>query len=339
MFRTRFRQAQDRRTWLTATTLRLFAFLALSLLNPTIGRGQQVWFSMRGMAQDWKGVHGFADWEKLFLNSDAQWPATLAGVAVLQVTTQTLERIPENDLIKVVNRLHALKVPMGVEMLAQNYEGNCGKNVEGFTSPQQTSAVAARLKRAGGELEYAAMDGPLWSGHYRRGEGSCLSPPSDVAQRVAANVREYVRLFPQLIVGDIEPIPDLTAQPDWVEVYRLWMTAFQAHNGRPLAFLRLDIDWDRNGWQEGIRAAAQFSRKANLPLGIIYNASPHAVDDSEWLARASHHMAEVEGKLGIIPQQAVFESWVRFPTRGIGDAAVPGYDSLVSTYVEQHRSR
>ena len=324
MSRSRFRLDQVPRTWLPGATLSLFALLALSLLNPAIGHAQQVWFSMRGMAQDWKGVHGFADWQKLFLDSDARWPATLAGAAVLQVTTQTLQRISESDLKKVVNRLSSLKIPLAVEMLAQTYEGSCGKNAEGFANPEETSAVAAKLKRAGGELEYAAMDGPLWSGHYSRGEGSCLSLPSDVARRVAANVREYVRLFPRLKVGDIEPIPDLTAQPDWADIYRLWMTAFQAENGRPLAFLRLDIDWDRSGWQGGVRAAAQFSRKMNLPIGIIYNASPRAAGDGEWLNSASQHIREVEGRLAIIPQQAVFQSWVRFPTRGIGDAAVPG---------------
>jgi hypothetical protein len=46
---------------------------------------------------------------------------------------------------------------------------NFGANVEGYDSPEETARIAAKIKRAGINLRYIAMDEPLWFGHYYNG--------------------------------------------------------------------------------------------------------------------------------------------------------------------------
>jgi hypothetical protein len=67
-------------------------------------------------------------------------------------------------------------------MLAQAYTlpgidapVDCGGGVEGYFAPDQTAALAAKLKRAGGTLQYIAMDEPLWFGHYYNEKNACHS--------------------------------------------------------------------------------------------------------------------------------------------------------------------
>jgi hypothetical protein len=95
--------------------------------------------------------------------------------------------------------------------------------VEGYFAPGQMAALAAKLKRAGGTLEYIAMDEPLWFGHYYNEKNACHSSIDNVVARVAANWREYQKVFPNVIIGDIEPFPSITAQPSWQSDYRTWM--------------------------------------------------------------------------------------------------------------------
>ncbi len=329
----RLNAAHDRHCpfWRTGIWYFLLA-ISIGSLAPATSAAQQVWLGMRGLAENWKGVHGHEDWERLFLGPNPTWPASLSRVGVLQIGTQIFERISDSDLRKTVARLHELNIALAVEMLAQSYEGSCGRGVEGYANPSETAAVAVKIKQAGGELQYAAMDAPLWFGHYYRGKSACLSSIPDVVKRVAANIAEYRKAYPRISVGDVEPIPSLTSQPRWQIAYQSWMASYSSTTGQPLAFLHFDIDWGNPGWQAGLKAAVQFARLAHLPFGVIYNASPGAKSDADWLNQASRHMSEVEKTLGIIPNHAIFQSWIRFPTHAISDAAGPGMDYLLEQY-------
>lgn len=299
---------------------------------------QQVWFAMRGMEYEWNGVRGHEDWDRLFLGPNPQWPRSLDHISVVLVTPQTLSRISVSDLRHVVARLRERGVSLAAGMLAQAHHEQCGETVEGYAEPGETAAIAAKIKEAGGELRFAAMDEPLWFGHYYRGKGACRLSVADVAHGVASNVSVYLKAFPNIVIGDIEPLPTLTSQEGWQADYREWMEEFRASTGTPLAFLQLDIDWDwpRRKWQLGLYAAVRLLHRVNLPLGIIYNARPDAKNDIDWLAQAARHIGEIEGSIGIVPDQAIFGSWARFPTHGISDLSGPGQDYLLERYYQRH---
>jgi hypothetical protein len=79
---------------------------------------------------------------------------------------------------------------------------HCGEGVEGYYAPFATAALAAKLKRAGGELQYIAMDEPLFFGHYYNEKNACRSSIRNVVDRVAANLREYQKIFPDAVLHD-----------------------------------------------------------------------------------------------------------------------------------------
>jgi hypothetical protein len=68
---------------------------------------------------------------------------------------------------------------------------NCGANVEGYDSPEETARIAAKIKRAGINLRYIAMDEPLWFGHYYNGGNS--GQPKPVGQGINPGIFQTAR--------------------------------------------------------------------------------------------------------------------------------------------------
>jgi hypothetical protein len=85
------------------------------------------------------------------------------------------------------------------------------------------------------------MDEPLFYGRYHDGHDACHSSIENVAERAAAIIREYQNAVPNVVIGDGEPFPAITDQPDWQAEYKAWMKAFSAATGQNIAFLQVDI--------------------------------------------------------------------------------------------------
>jgi hypothetical protein len=301
----------------------------------------EIWFNMGAISTP----EGHHSWELLYYQPDAPWPAFMDHVKVVGMITQALVRIPDADLAKVAARLKEKHVALGVEMLAQAYTvpgvvspPGCGGGVEGYFPPEQTAELAAKLKRAGADLQYIAMDEPLWFGHYYSGKNACRSSIEDVARRVAANVREYQKVFPHVIVGEMEPFPSITDQPHWQDDYRAWQHAFHVETGQPLAYTFVDINWGIQRWPASLEAFQSFSHTFGTSFGIIYNAAPPRSTDTnqQWLDAAQRNFAHIERTLGVVPNWAMFTSWDKFPGHAITDSSGPGEDYLVKEYLQLH---
>jgi len=182
------------------------------------------------------------------------------------------------------------------------------------------------------------MDEPMWWGRYYDGRDACHSSVDNVAERAAAIMHEYQAAFPDVAIGDIEPVPALTWKPNWRAEYAAFLDAFQAKTGKRIAFLQVDINWRQPNWQASLRDVVSFAQERHLPVGIIYNANmtPQVTSDQAWLASARQNVAQIETGMGIVPDQAVFHSWDKFPQRSITDAAGPGEDVLVKVYLQRH---
>ena len=212
---------------------------------------------------------------------------------------------------------------------------HCGAGVEGYDSPEETGRIAAKLKEAGINLKYIDMDEPLWFGHYYNEKNACRSTIEDVAERVAANLAAYHKLWPDVVIGDIEPVPSLTVQPNWQKDYQQWLQAFQAHAGRPLAFMVLDIDWYNGRWEQNVQSMTNYLRDQHVKFAMIYNSgvTPTTTND-QYLDAAHQHFVHIERDLHIVPDIALFASWVRFPLRAISSPTERGQDFLVNEYVK-----
>jgi hypothetical protein len=150
-------------------------------------------------------------------------------------------------------------------------------------------------------------------------------------------VREYKKLYPDVGIGEGIPIPAFTDQPDWQADLRHWLQAFKAATGQPLAFIQLDIDWNRNNWEHGVKAMS-FLRSMNIPFGIIYNAPPAgatAMTNEQWLESAKRNFVHIESEMGVMPDQVIFASWVKYPPRSVSDQSGLGEDYLVKQYLQR----
>jgi hypothetical protein len=182
------------------------------------------------------------------------------------------------------------------------------------------------------------MDEPLWFGHYYNEKNACHSSIEEVAERVAANLQEYMKVFPDVIISDSEPFPSITDQPGWQNDYKEWLQAFHAKVGKPLSFSAVDINWGHTNWPQSLRAFTLFAHDVHVSVGIIYNAAPpnQTMTNEEWLDNAQRNYAYIENTLGITPDWAVFSSWVKFPGRILSVNRALGEDYLIEQYLKLH---
>ncbi|MBV8701060.1 hypothetical protein [Bradyrhizobium sp.] len=294
----------------------------------------KIWFSMGAISSP----AGHESWDTLFYKPDAPWPEFMNHVQVVGILTQALLKIPDTELAKVAARLKEKHIALGVEMLAQADDGppGCGGGVEGYFPTYMVAALAAKLKRTGAEIGYIAMDEPLWFGHYYDGKNACHSSIDNVADRVAKNLHEYLKVFPNASIGDGEPFPSITDQPTWKDDYRHWMEAFHAKVGKELAFTNVDINWGVKNWPASLQAVARFAQEVKIPLGVIYNAGPPpaSMSNQAWLDEAVRNFTYIENTLRIVPNWVVFTSWEKYPGHALTDENGPGEDYVVKKYLQ-----
>ena len=304
----------------------------------------QIWLSLGGQGKPIPSQ----SWNILFYQPDAPWPEFMNHVTTVGILTQVLEQISDANLAKVVARLKEKHVAIGIEMLAQAYTlpgvdapAHCGEGVEGYYAPFATAALAAKLKRAGAAPQFVFMDEPLWFGHYYSEKNACHSSIENVAERVAANLLEYLKLFPNVIIGDGEPLPAITDQPGWQNDYENWLKDFRVRVGKPLAYTLIDINWGHANWPRSLQAFTTFARDVHMPIGIIYNAAPpnQYMTNEEWLNNARSNSIYIEKTLGIAPDWAIFASWVKFPGRILSVGGGLGEDYLVEQYLRLHERK
>nr|WP_291692149.1 hypothetical protein [Bradyrhizobium sp.] len=212
----------------------------LALLSPIAGgpaMAQQIWFNMTNYNMP-GGVDGPQGWRKLFDDPNAPWPDFMNHVQV--VAAAGIMQVPDDVLAKMFVKLKQKHISFAMESLAQSWvhEPECGHGVESYYDPPGARKVAEKIKAAGGQIDIVAMDEPLYYGRYYSGRDACHSSIENVAERAAAILREYQKVFPNVVIGDIEPFPAITSQSNWQNEYSVWMQAFSAASGQKLAFLQ-----------------------------------------------------------------------------------------------------
>jgi hypothetical protein len=106
-----------------------------------------IWFGMGALTSP----AGHHSWELLYYQPKPAWPDALTKVTVIGVLTQALVKIPDPELTQFSARLKEKNIGLGVEMLAQAYTPpGCGGGVEGYFPPDQTAALAAKVRHANG---------------------------------------------------------------------------------------------------------------------------------------------------------------------------------------------
>ncbi|MFO0996676.1 MAG: hypothetical protein U1F33_08315 [Alphaproteobacteria bacterium] len=270
-----------------------------------------------------------SDYMGLF-ESDAPWSKAAGRVNVFKVSTQFLERMPDETLSRTFAELKRRNIALAVEGVMLTRVGTCGVGVEGHGTATMMESVAERVRRLGGELRYVAMDEPLWFGHRYAGPNACKFSVEAVARDVAGKVAAIRKIFPQVQVGDIEPVASPEV-PDWVDQVMDWTKAYEAAAGEPLAFFEADMQW-RAPWSKDLRQLAARLRAAGIKFGVIYNGNPNEQSDEAWATHAEEHFVAVEDHLGIRPEQAILQTWMARPVRMLPETQPGTMTHLVNRY-------
>ena len=193
--------------------------------------------------------------------------------------------------------------------------------------------MARRIQRLGGDLAYVAMDEPLYWGHAFTGARSCQFSMEETAREVAAGVAQIRAVFPQVQIGDTEPIG--SGVPGWAQEIGQWMQAYRAATGTPLAFMHADIQW-RENWQAVLPQVKRVVHAQGVPFGVIMDGNGDS--DEEWTDTALQRYRMLQSNPATDPDQIVVQSWEEHPSQMMPETR-PGTSSNLALTILQSEQR
>jgi hypothetical protein len=276
--------------------------LAVQAATPLIWFGPEPPLPL-GSAQPYMGSIDYL----ALLSSSAKWEEASAVVHALKINTAWIEKVASEDQLRnVFANLARAKIKVALEMDGLRKTEKCGK--EGF-SARDPMNILKKLKAAGGTVDYIVLNEPFAWGSKHLGEGSCRWAPERVAQELKSFITSARSLFPNVKVGDVEPLwQDL----DSSELIR-WVDLFAEVTGTGLAFFHLDVDYKIPDWAGKGRQVEEAMRGRGIPFGIQYFGNRSDTSDAQWLDSAARRVFTYETSKGGRPDHALIQSWHRHP--------------------------
>jgi hypothetical protein len=321
-------------------------FICLHLSRSALS--QEIWFAPPAAPVDTR-LHRAIDLMALF-SPDAPWQQAASHVKVFMLYGSYLSRAPQDEVDRIVGDLNRRRIPIALAVGVMNVgpratDPPCGGLglVEGYGTPKLARAQSEKIKKAGGAIRFIAMDEPLWFGHYFKGrpggQPGCHSSIGQILELIREPLAVYAEEFPNVVVGDTEPT-DIAEQDHWKEDLGAWASGFRTQTGRPLAFVHLDIPFNRPG-EEGF--AVDFYRQVEklkqqglvTAIGVIYDGTPTDSSDEQWIRDAKEHIHLIEDKHGLHPDQALIQSWQAYPQHVLPEASAGSLTGLINYYAER----
>jgi hypothetical protein len=257
------------------------------------------------------------DYLDLF-RADAPWPTVAAHLTEVVLSKRFVMQAPAEMLAAVVGDLARRHIGVAMQVRALVPGPACGANVTGYGPRDDARQQAERIRRAGGTLDAAVLEGPMWFGHFFAGSAdhpACQMPVADVAAQALAKVAQLRAVFPAVRIGAAEPVGAAADVHD-LDAGLVELNAnLTLKTGHRLAFLQAEVDWQRPGWQEALRTTEAFVRTQGVRFGVVYNGGFGDPPDAAWSAATRRHYTEVEQSLGLAPDIADFASATPRPAR------------------------
>ena len=280
-----------------------------------------------------------SDYLDLF-KPDAPWERSAGRLTVFGTTGALLNRESDETLQTVFADLKRRHIALAIEggMLTgvgPSGQFECGRGVEGFAAAGTTRRLAQRIKRNGGELAYIAMDEPLWYGHHVTSANACQWSPEYLARQIAGELKGVREIFPNVKVGDVEPIAAPPPQPaDWTDQVIAWSWTWRQVTGEPFAFVRADVVWT-GPWRQALPALKRKLHAEHLTYSLIYGGGGQgrAETDQVWTEEAAQRFHAVEADPQMAPDQAVMQTWVRWPSHMLPETEAGTLTNLLLQYL------
>jgi hypothetical protein len=304
----------------------LFFFPGLMIAETTI------WFCPQDpVNRPSMGYGGSPQYTQLF-SPGAAWGDSLKRVSVFKIYPQWINQGSDEDLRNMFSYLRGHGIALALEYGPLSRSQDCASGITGEGSGgQELGRVAQKIRKEGGDLKYLAMDEPLFFTGLAP-EGRCSWPVEKVASDAANNINAMKAVFPNMQVGDTEPLgSDKMPVGQQIARYRAGIEAFQRTLGAPLAFFQLDLLWHAKDLAPGLKEAKAMLESERVPLGVIYDGSSKSNSDDEWLRLTEQHIQLVESTIGP-PALAIFQSWHRYPQRLLPDTDPDSFTYLIREY-------
>jgi hypothetical protein len=271
---------------------------------------------------------GSVDFMDLF-GENASWPRAAGHVRVFQLSGEwAAHQASDDELRRLVADLRRRGMAVAFEAAPLVPSGRCGgPGVEGFGGPAEGLRVARRLAVAGATedvVRFVSLDGPYAFGHASR---AACRRPARIVREVAAYVKAVRRVFSDLEIGDVEPLP---ADMDPNELKR-WITTYARVTGSELSFFHLDVDSSRPGWAEAAMELEGFCRARGIPFGIVYAGQGDTGD--AWSASAEDLFVTYEARTGARPDEVVFQSRRSVPDHVLPESRSGTFTHLIDRYL------
>jgi hypothetical protein len=276
---------------------------------------------------------------------NAPWQQAASHVQAFEISGDMAFAGADSDLAQIINglRLRHVDLVVGIGPLSgfRNGAKVCGVRVEGYSSPGGTLAEAQHIKRLGGDVQYFAMDEPLYYGHIWSGPSACHSSVGDIAKEIADKFRQVRTVFPQAQFGEVEPMP-VPGVPvaTWLADLEGLFDGFQASTGQKIAFFRIDVVWSAP-WQPWIPPLAQLLRRKGIPLQVIYDSNgPDAnASDARAVAGTIAIFKKYESDGRSAPDVAAIQWWTKHPSHALPETDPTSGTYLIDQYVKWRQSR
>jgi uncharacterized protein (TIGR03437 family) len=278
---------------------------------------------------------GSVDYLDLFAPG-AAWSTASSRIQVFKMYTQMLSptfpgSFSDATLQQIFSYLNSHNIALGVEFPPLTPTAACGMGVEGFAG-ELALPVALRIQQLGGTLQYVAFDEPFFHGSaLYTGPNACQWTTQQIAANALQSVVQIRTVFPDVIVGDIEPV---TAGSNWLSEYTAGMDDWRAVSGAPFAFFHFDVNWG-DDWKPGVENMRQALQQRGIPFGMIYNGWTTDLSNAQWMADAENHYAEWEAQGGAIPSHVIFQSWYPYPDHVLPETDPTALTYLIDSYFRQ----
>ena len=317
--------------WISRCILSIALLMAMGPLSARIAFAEVIWFSPWSKATDFMAL----------FSPNAPWKRAASAVSGFEIGDPLAFQGRAADLAQIFSSLRdrGMDLVVGTLALSGRGPGRCGYGVEGYAAPGRAYALARRIQALGGAPRYFVMDEPLYYGHAfdrERAKAGCHFSIADVAKNVAKNIAGLRTVFPNVRVGDVEPLMAFS-EATWLTDLENWLDAFQSETGDALAFFRLDLAWD-SPWQQRISALTQLLQRKGVPLQVIYNGSGKARTDEAWIAEAVTNFEHYEADGGSSPDVSVFQFWTPYPSRTLPESDPRAATWLINQYIDWRHS-
>lgn len=308
---------------------KLLFCLGMIVMSATFSRAQSaapsnIWLSgVDPVVQARKQTQTPADYMDLF-RPDAPWTRAASALTAFKIGTQFGLYSTDVQLQSLIDDLKRRHIRLAVELGVLTAHDRCGRGVEGYASPNAAENLANRIKKFGGQIDFVAMDEPVWFGHLSTGlvknpdAVTCQDSVPYLIDQIAPKIAILRRIFPDIKIGDIEPVTG--KNPSALDDIMTFAELFQKKTGRPLAFVHADIAWN-TGWRPVLGDLSERLRQRGVRFGVICGGGSSEVKGEEartneqWVHTAIERCQSFVANPRLRPDDFMVQSWEPSPTK------------------------